>query len=313
MSESVPRKAGRVVVFGSVNVDLIVQIPYFPQPGETVGGGTFFSAPGGKGANQALAAARAGAQVDLVGAVGRDAHAEQALTLLKAEGVDLQGVQRVPDSTGVAFIMVDSAGENQIATASGANYAARPPQGDSLRLTGRDLLLTQLEMDLEATQAALQQAKTAGAMSLLNMAPLRSEALDLLPLADVVVLNHVESEELAEAMQLDPQSNDSRALTLAKETGARIIITLGHEGLMAADGERLITLPAPAITMVDSVGAGDAFCGYLAAGLLEKPAFDVEALAMAATAGALACTQAGAQPAIPHRAAVESALARQQR
>ncbi|GAB5471616.1 MAG: ribokinase [Rhodospirillales bacterium] len=300
----------RVVVFGSVNLDLIVHIGHLPAPGETVGGGSFLSAPGGKGANQAIAAARAGAAVSLIGAVGRDAFASQALALLEAARIDLSGLQHLAQPTGTALILVDAKGENQIAVASGANYAFASSAVSDLALQPGSVVLSQLEMGMAATAEVLTKAKAAGARVILNLAPFREEARELLPLAEILVVNQGEGRALAAALGLG-EAGDATARQLAEATGRDVIVTLGADGLAAWIGGRDLRVGSLAVTVLDSVGAGDAFCGYLAADLSAKGQLDETSLTLAAAAGALACTRPGAQPAIPIQADVVAALRRE--
>ncbi len=297
-----------VVVFGSVNLDLIAHVAQLPNPGETVGGGSFFSAPGGKGANQALAAARAGAKVRFLGAVGEDAFAEQALATLREADIDLGAVQVLREATGTALILVEQSGENLIAVASGANYALRAEALAHQTFHPGQVVVSQLEMDLGETGVLLGRAKAAGARVLLNLAPFRPEAVSLIDVADLLVVNRSECLGLAEALSLDLEDHVALCAALARKTGLDVVVTLGAAGLAANIGNQDIAVPSPAVEVVDSVGAGDAFCGYLAAGMAGSEAVDRQALAFAAAAGALTCTRKGAQPAIPLRDAVETFL-----
>jgi len=297
-----------VAVVGSINLDLIADVERLPEPGETVPGGTFRTAPGGKGANQALAAARAGAPVRMLGAVGKDAFAIEALALLKQGGVDLTSVREAHAATGVALIFVQGDGENVIVVVAGANATVLP--GDVARavIERSSALLLQFEIPLETVAAALKAAREAGAVSVLNTAPFRREAAPLLAQADYVVANETEFDLYAEALGLEGETREDRMLGFAAASGRRLVVTLGGEGVVAIDAGAVIRVPAMKVTPVDTVGAGDTFCGYLAAGLEKGLGFE-EALARAATAGSLACLKPGAQPSIPTAAEVDEALA----
>ncbi|WP_442580019.1 ribokinase [Mesorhizobium sp. ASY16-5R] len=296
-----------ITVVGSINLDLIANVERLPAPGETVPGSTFRTAPGGKGANQALAAARAGGKVRMVGAVGKDAFAAEALALLATGKVDLDGVREAAAATGVALIFVDGKGENVIVVVAGANGTVLP--GDLAKADFRqgDVVLLQHEVPLETVETALASARAAGARSILNTAPFRPEAAYLLAMADHVVANETEFDLYADALGLAGGGREERMRAFAVQTGRTIVVTLGGDGVIAVEGGRLLRVPALKVTPVDTVGAGDTFCGYLAAGLSEGLPLE-PSLARAAAAGSLACTRNGAQPSIPLRAEVEAAL-----
>lgn len=296
-----------IVVVGSVNLDLITTVERLPGPGETVSGGSFRTAPGGKGANQALAAARAGCPVRMVGAVGDDAFAEEALALLRAEGVDLGGIAVTHAATGVALIVVDAHGENTISVAPGANFSVLPGDMVKARLERGEVLVLQNEIPVAANVAALSAARSAGALSILNTAPFRRDAADCLAMADIVVANETEFDLYASALGLSGEDRAARMRDFSARTGRTVVVTLGAEGLLAASPEGLLAVPALAVEPVDTVGAGDTFCGYLAAGLGAGLGLE-DALRRAAAAASLACLKPGAQPAIPHAEDVEAAL-----
>ena len=296
-----------ITVVGSINLDLIANVERLPAPGETVPGSTFRTAPGGKGANQALAAARAGGQVRMVGAVGKDAFAAEALALLTEGKVDLGGVREAAAATGVALIFVDGKGENVIVVVAGANGTVLPVDLAKADFRKGDVVLLQHEVPLETVEAALDNAREAGARSILNTAPFRPEAAHLLARADHVVANETEFDLYAEALGLAGDNRESRMRAFAAGTGRTVVVTLGGDGVVAIEADRLLRVPALPVTPVDTVGAGDTFCGYLAAGLSESLPLE-QALARAAAAGSLACTRNGAQPSIPLRAEVDAAL-----
>jgi ribokinase len=249
---------GSVVVVGSINVDLVVTLERLPAPGETVIGGRFARHGGGKGANQAVAAARAGAVVRFVGAVGADDFGGEAVAELAREGIDVSAIARLEDeATGVALIAVDGAGRNQIAVASGAN--ARVDAAMVARAVGDlrpgDVCLLGFEIPDEAIVAAARAAAKAGAEIILNPAPARPLPDDLRGLGVVAT----------------PNADEARALdgvaAIAAHTGGPVIVTEGAAGAVLRDGATEIRLPAPAVDVVDTTGAGDAFNGVLAAGL----------------------------------------------
>lgn len=296
-----------ITVFGSINLDLIGTVERLPRPGETVPGDGFSTAPGGKGANQALAARRAGAAVRMVGAVGTDEFADLALALLKDGAVDLSRVRAAGGPTGVALILVDAAGENVIAVIPGANGAMSEADAEAPRFSREDVLLLQLEIPVPAIAAAARLARSAGAQVLLNFAPFRDDALDLVRQATHLVVNESECALIAEALGLAVGSIEAQARALSAKTTATVIVTLGKDGVLAVEGGELFTAEALAIEAVDTVGAGDTFCGYLAAALAEGQPLQT-ALTMSAAAGSLACTKSGAQPSIPLRRDVEAAM-----
>lgn len=292
-----------ILVVGSINLDLIARVPRLPQPGETLTGLSFDMAPGGKGANQALAARRAGAEVHMRGAVGGDSNAAAALSLLEGAGVELSAVQRRDDDTptGVAMILVDAAtGENEIVVVPGSNGLLDGGIIADAALSANDYVLLQMEIPTIAVEAVIEASKRQGATTLLNIAPYGEDAPLLAAKADLTIANETEFDLLAEAMRLSGDSRRVRAADFVARTGKTIIVTLGGNGAFAVSDRSVLTASAPKIEPVDTVGAGDTFCGYLGAALKEGLALQ-DALSLACTAGALACMARGAQPAIPNR------------
>ncbi|HXC90453.1 MAG TPA: ribokinase [Stellaceae bacterium] len=290
-----------ILVFGSINVDVVVPVPRLPAAGETVLGGDYAVLPGGKGANQALAARRAGAEVVLVGAVGYDAFAAAALDPLRRAGVDIRPVRAVGQPTGCAAIMVSAAGENMIAVASGANGAVRADFVPDELLGPATILVAQMEVPFGETARVIRRVRARGGRALLNLAPalpVEVERLGELDL-DLVVANEGEAASLA----ADPPG-------VAARLRRGLVVTRGRAGATAflADG-RILTVPALPIVPVDTTGAGDTFVGVLAAALdLGAP---LEAgLARACAAAGLACLAQGAQSGMPDAAAVDAAVAR---
>ena len=288
---------GMITVIGSINLDLIATTAALPKPGETVSGTHFQSAPGGKGANQALAAARSGSSVRMVGAVGEDSFAGDAVALLKDGGVDLSCVKTAGSTTGIALITVDASGENVIVVVPGANGEVLERDVIGAELSGGHLLL-QHEIPLATVKAALIAARQAGTTSILNIAPWNEKAAELLPLADIVIANETEFDLAADRLELTGEDRPQRMKTFADTTGRIMVVTLGADGILVATPERQFSVPAYPIKPVDTVGAGDTFVGYLAAGL--EAGLELEAaMKRAALAASLACLKPGAQPAIP--------------
>lgn len=298
-----------ITVFGSINMDLVATTPRLPKPGETVAGTGFATAAGGKGANQALAARRAGASVRMVGAVGRDEFAGPALDLLDKAGTDLSGVAKVDGPTGTALILVGGDGENMIAVVPGANGTVSATQGEKAvsDSASGDILMLQLEVPAASVKAALLAAKVRGVRTVLNTAPLIPETTELAGLADIVVANETEFERLVGRDGLSAEEREHILLDMHGRTGQTLIVTLGADGVIAAEGGSLHRTKGLKIEPVDTVGAGDTFCGYLAASLDGGLAFG-DALRRAAVAGSLACLKPGAQPAIPVAEEVQASL-----
>ena len=286
-----------ILIFGSINVDLTVPVPRLPQPGETVLGGEYALLPGGKGANQALAALRAGAEVVLAGAVGADSFAGIALDLLRGDGVDTRLVRVVEQPTGFAAIMVSSEGENTIAVATGANASARSDQVPDELLGAGTTLVAQMEVPPSETAMLIRRLWTRGGYSLLNLAPALPIDIALLGEIDLVVANE------GETTGSDPEQ-------LARRLRQGLVVTRGAAGALAIlrDGIR-IEVPALAIEPVDTTGAGDTFVGVLAAALDLGSTLET-ALRRASAAAGLACLARGAQTAMPNGAAIAAAVGR---
>lgn len=285
--------AVKIGVVGSVNLDLVASGAPLPRAGETVTGARFAQHPGGKGANQALAAQRLGADVFMVGRTGADALAEPALELLRRDGVNVGGVlSELGESTGVALIAVSPEGENQITVASGAN--ARLGADAAADLPDCDAVLCQLEAPLAAIGGAAARAKACGAMFAVNLAPAMAVPEALLDAMDLVIVNEIEAAFYGEALHC----------------GERLVaLTLGGDGaVLMRGGQEVTRVPAFEVPVVDTTGAGDTFCGALVVALAEGQTPE-GALRFASAAAALAVTKPGAQPSLPWRGDVEDLLA----
>lgn len=278
----------RITVVGSINLDFVARAPHLPAPGETVTGAVLSRHPGGKGANQALAAEKLGAEVCLIGRVGNDAQAGEALGLMEQYGVDLSGVEvDIAAPTGVALISVDPSGENQIVVAAGANHLVTPEQLPQ-RIEGA--LIVQLELPIETVEAAVGRATGFVCANLAPAAPV-SEAL--LRRADLIVVNETEAAFYGDGLH---------------RGGGRVVVTKGARGAaMYQRGVEMAWATPTAVEAIDATGAGDAFVGAITVALLEGMAPDA-ALRFACAAGAAAATRAGAQSSLPERAEVEALL-----
>ena len=293
-----------ITVFGSINLDLVVTVPRLPVKGETVIGPRHQTFPGGKGANQAVAARKAGADVQIIGAVGKDSFAELALIELVSAGVSLDRLRQLDDATGIALIGVEESGENQIIVASGANALVEAAWLDDCLGTSSTLLL-QGELKPAEIARAIAMGQEAGARIIWNPAPVPSaEILNLARTVDVLVVNEGEAIELAAALAL-PGEPEAFVKTLAAD-GALVVVTLGSKGILAGRGEKRFRFAPPPVAVVDTTGAGDAFCGALASALDQGLETD-QALREAVAAGSLACTIAGAQTSSPTQAAIKAA------
>jgi ribokinase len=279
-----------VLVVGSINVDLVVHAERLPAPGETVAGGRFERSGGGKGANQAVAAARAGAAVALVGAVGDDDFGSGALDELRAEGVDVRAVRRLPGvPTGVALIVVDRAGDNQIAVASDANHELGAADVEAARAVEPRCVLASFELRDDAVLAAARIAQAAGCPLVVNPAPARPLPDALCELRPLLTPNRTEAAQLTGSD--DP---DAAARALSARTGAPVVITLGERGALVLDDGGAQLVPAPEVHAIDTTGAGDSFNGVLATALATGT--DLRSATTAAVdAAARSVTRAGAR------------------
>jgi ribokinase len=303
--------ARRVLVVGSANVDFTVAAARLPGVGETVSGGTLLVNHGGKGANQAIAARRLGAQVRFVGCVGDDASGRDIRAALRAEGIGVEGVMVAADAaTGTALIVVDAQGRNQIVVAPGANWRLT---AEHVRSRGDDfawaqVVMCQLETPLETLSVALTEAKRRGLMTVLNPAPVQ-EGIgdDVWRLVDYLTPNEGEAERLSGVAVRDLASAAAAGRALRARGVGAVIVTLGAEGSLACTARDDIRVPAFAVTAVDTTAAGDAFNGALATALAGRDPLP-DALRFASAAAAITCTRRGAQPSLPTRPEVERLL-----
>lgn len=299
----------RFRVVGSINMDLVVGVDRFPLPGETVTGTGFRTVPGGKGANQAVALARLGAGVDMVGRVGRDSFGDRCLEILASEGVGSEGIGRDPEApTGTALIEVDAAGENRIVVVPGANRGVTPEYLEE-RLDGlpeADILLLQLEIPLESVLAALRGSR---AVRILDPAPARKLPDTALALVDYLTPNENELEALSGLPVRDPDEVGKAARLLVGRGAGTVIVKAGRKGAYIVTGEKFLHIPGFEVAAADTTGAGDTFNGAFAFALGGGlPA--VEAVRFANAAAALSTTRPGAQTAMPGKAEVLELLGR---
>ena len=311
-------KPGRVIVVGAINIDMVITAPHLPAPGETVVGNGLQVFGGGKGANAAVAAARAGADVTLVGAVGADETGNQALALLQSDGVDTGGVEALTgEPTGTALIVVDEEGENQIALGPGANNAVSPEHVRSVLtrlLPTADLVLVSTEIQYSAVAAAISTAVTAGVACVLNPAPVVSGLIDLLQLHPVLTPNEIELSELVHNITGSPVKGEvDEVITenlhiLSQYSHAPVVATLGSAGCAALlPGGEIKRFPNPPLTeVIDTTGAGDTFNGVLAAGLAAGDDI-LDAIDTAVIAASLSVGAAGARAGMPYETEISAA------
>ena len=294
----------RVCIVGSINIDLVVAADRLPRPGETVLGGRFSVHDGGKGANQAVAAARAGAAVSMIGAVGHDEYGRRALAALEAEGIDVSGVRRLDgEPTGVAIIAVGPRGENQIVVAPGANAAFTLEDADLERIAGARVLLTNHEVPNAVIVPALRAASGAGVRSIVNPAPARAIPADVLHLGPILTPNE---HELVVAIGND--ETEAALDELATRHAGPIIVTQGPAGALLAEKDRRDRFDGfPAIEVVDTTGAGDTFNGVLATWLADGASLE-DAIVAANAAASLSVGAAGAREGMPRRDAIEDRI-----
>jgi ribokinase len=300
-----------ITVVGSLNMDLVIEVPRFPAPGETMRGQNFRQACGGKGANQACAVARMGMPTAMIGAVGSDVFGSEMVANLDACGVNTAKiVRRLNGVSGTAIIVLDVTGENQIILAPGANstLSAKNLERRAVEIGNSRALLVQLETPLEAVAAGLRIARTSNVLTILNPAPFAPLPDELFGLCDFIIPNEIEASLLTGVEVRDIGSAGLAAQKLREHSKANVLVTLGAQGVWLATKDFTGHVPAFAVTALDTVGAGDAFIGAFAARIVEGA--DVrEAARFGCAAAAIAVTRRGAQASIPSRAEVEKFLA----
>lgn len=301
--------APEILVLGSVNRDLIVHAPRLPLPGETLRGQRFGSCLGGKGANQAVAAARLGAKVALAARVGLLENGAAMVEQLNAEGVDTQAIaQPANEVPGVALIVVGAEdAENQIVTVAGSNGTLPLDQVEALDMAGLKWLVAQQELPLQSVARAFERAHAAGVKTVLNAAPFRPGCEALLPLVDLLVVNELEAQALVTTLGGGVAEPEALAQALRAKGPAAVLVSLGAEGLCWVDAEGTRRVPARKVKAVDTVGAGDTLVGALVTALAEGQSI-AAALAFAQAAAAIAVSRPGVQDAMPNRAEVEQSL-----
>ncbi len=283
-----------ITVVGSINMDLVVQTDQFPKQGETTLGNLYTTVPGGKGANQAVAAARLGSTVQMIGAVGQDAFGTELVAGLKNEGVGIDHVKRHAGNSGIANILL-SEGDNRIIVVPGANHSVTTAEIDALteQITASEFVMMQLEMPIPVIQRTLEICHQNGVPSILNPAPASGFTPDMLPFCTYLTPNETEVQEMfGENWQ-----------AVLKDYPNRLVVTLGQKGAQFYDGEKLVTVEGFPAEAVDTTGAGDTFNGALATALVEGQTFE-QAVRFANAAASLSVEKFGAQGGMPKRAAV---------
>ncbi|MET1021656.1 MAG: ribokinase [Arthrobacter sp.] len=301
-----------VFVVGSLNIDQNVRVSSLPRAGETVRGTDATFSPGGKGGNQAVAAARAGAHVKFTGAVGDDSHGRRILDVLSGAHIDHAKLRIVSNApTGTAIIAVDDRGENQIIVSPGANSSltAEDVEAGLDAMQSGDVLVLQLEIATALVRQAAAIAQSRGAFVILNAAPAPRQIEGLLDDVDLLVVNEQEIRAVAEISGMPPGNHLELVQSLPPVLGAAIVCTVGPEGSFTVLDGGLVHVPAPTAAAVDTTGAGDTFVGYLAASLLATPGDLAAAMRLATSAAALAVTRSGAMESIPWRVELPAATA----
>ncbi|RZI97327.1 MAG: ribokinase [Variovorax sp.] len=297
--------APRIVVLGSLNMDLVLRVPHAPAAGESMIGHSIANIPGGKGANQAVSCARQGGQVQMIGCIGNDAHGAALRDALERDGIDTAMLGTVAgEPTGTALILVEDSGQNRIVMIPGANAKIEIAEATlAQQLEGAAFLVTQFETPMEMVARAIGAAHGAGCKVLLNPSPVQPIAAHLWPQIDTLVVNEIEARALCGLPADSPQEAAAAGQTLRAKGIARVVVTLGARGAVAVDANGARHHPAPKVQAVDTTAAGDTFLGALAVALGEGQSFD-QAVRLGMRAAALCIQQHGAQPSIPGRDAV---------
>lgn len=296
-----------LTVFGSIIVDNIFTVPSLPQQGETILATKLYTGPGGKGANQAVAASHCSANVAMVGSVGSDAIANTSLDSFRKAGVDIANIQRVDGPTGTAAVVVDSNGANAITVAPAANFATHIGQLNDQLLDQTSTLLMQMEIPVDAIEQAIFKAKKMGVRSILNLAPAAPLSIEALTALDIVIVNEVELEMLGAILKLSAQTHIEMAEKTAAQLSHPVLVTLGSNGAIYACNDGILAVPALDIKPVDTTGAGDTFCGVFTSALDDGMSIE-DAMRRGCIAGSLACLKTGAQESQPTKQEIEQYL-----
>jgi len=287
-----------IIVFGSLNMDMIMPVNHFPEPGETILSGDYITRAGGKGSNQAMAAGRVDAKTAIVGKIGDDSFGRRSIKNLKHQSILSSGVGIADRPTGCAMIMVNKEGENTVAVASGANLETTADQVPDEILTERNTLLTQMEITPEETWKVIHRAYQNNCRTILNASPVGNIPNEVLSDLDFLIINEKESEQLIEKLGMEAETIEASARKIADLGDLTAIITLGRKGLIAISRNEGWRLPALDVDPVDTTGAGDCFCGVFAA-CLDRGDNIPNALHRASIAGGLSCLELGAQTGMP--------------
>ena len=298
-----------IIVFGSINMDMLLTVPAFPAAGETAFGTEYRFIHGGKGANQALAASRMGLKTALVACVGDDGFGMRIVNGLRRDGVLVTGVGQSPRPTGLAVIMVRADGENQIVITPGANADLRADQVPDEILGSPSVLLLQGETPPAENWILLKRARACGAITILNLAPVIDLPKDSLADLDYLIVNQIEARQIAAKLGLDFDHDTAKLAHTLSRQNLTCVITMGGEGAIAVTPDGMLTkVAALALNhVVDTTGAGDAWCGTFAAALHQRKTL-AEAMKLASVAGSLACLTLGAQEAFPYQGQIEEHL-----
>ena len=297
-----------VLVVGSLNADLVVKSPRFPQPGETISGEDLQIIPGGKGANQAVAAARQGVQTAMLGRVGSDSFAPFLVDNLKANQVDTSHVIVDSSATGTAIIVVDANGQNSIVLSPGANGNVSPADVDSASFSNSKLLLLQLEIPTPTVLHAAQKARANGLTVILNPAPAKALPAELISSVDILIPNESELSLLTGLPVNDVSSAEKAAKEILKQGVKTVIVTLGSKGALLVTDTQVTQVDTYKVNVVDTTAAGDAFIGGFASAMLSGKALE-DSVRYGCACGALATTKFGAQPSLPTKEEVEKFIA----
>ncbi|MFM8876619.1 MAG: ribokinase [Anaerolineae bacterium] len=297
-----------VLVIGSLNADLVVKSPRFPQPGETISGDDLQIIPGGKGANQAVAAARQGVKTTMVGRVGSDSFGPFLVDNLKSNNVDTSQVLKTDSATGTAIIVVDANGQNSIVLSPGANGMVTPADVDSASFSNSGLLLLQLEIPTPTVLRAAQRAREHGMQVILNPAPAKSLPAELLSNVDILIPNESELALLTGLPVTDASSAEVAAKEILKQGVKTVIVTLGSKGALLVTATQVKNVDTYKVNVVDTTAAGDAFIGGFASSLLSGKSLE-DSVRYGCACGALATTKFGAQPSLPTKDEVETFIA----